>query len=157
MSWEVTPMSAQKAKREIAVINRSNEPAQRELFLREGLPRIPARQRREAICMLLQHKNWREKSARAIADHVGCDHKTVTKMKRLLAGESRELVGGSAFRTRFLKACQLIAETQDPDALWRATNDQQLAVVKEARKKLHRILQGGRTLPDRLYLKGRAI
>jgi hypothetical protein len=152
---EFTTMSARKVMRQIAVTDRGKEPAWRELFLKEGLPRIPARHKREAIRMLLEDENWREKSARAIAEHVGCDHKTVTKVKRLLAGESREVVEGSAFRTRFLKACEKIAETQDPDVLWRETTDkEQWAVIKEAWKKLHRITHGGRTLPDSLYPKG---
>jgi len=147
-------MSREKVERKTAATNCGEKTAWRDLLLKEGLPRIPARHKREAIRMLLEDENWREKSARAIAEHVGCDHKTVTKVKRLLAGESREVVEGSAFLTRLLKACEKIAEIEDPNVLWRATNREQLAVVREAHKKLYRILHGARTLPDSLYPKG---
>ena len=48
---------------------------------RHGIPRTQA-ETRFIIATILKDKKWGKKSARAIAKHVGCDHKTVLSIKK---------------------------------------------------------------------------
>ena len=116
-----------------------------------GLRRTQKNKRR-AIRAAVQHPRWRRKSDRAIALHIGCDHKTVGAMRReCAAGEfptgktaqgSRPLAGPS--QRAILQACRLLAQVQPEQA--RQFSPAELATVRAGYEPTHRLLFGASTL-----------
>jgi len=106
-----------------------------------------------AIQAALNHPRWSLKSDRAIAKHIGCDHKTVAAMRRMSAGgefptghqtdEGSHLSPGPA-KSKILAACRLLAKVQPEQA--RQFNREELAIVREGYEPLHRLLFGASTL-----------
>jgi hypothetical protein len=78
--------------------------------------------KRRAIHAALKHPLWKKKSSRAIAKHIGCDHKTVAAMRQKLArGEfpTNKTAQGpprGPSKRDILKACQLLAKVQPEQA-----------------------------------------
>jgi len=76
--------------------------------------------KRRAIQAAIEHPRWSLESDRAIARHIGCDHKTVASIRRKSArGEfptneidqgSQSLSGPS--KSKILRACQLLSRVQ---------------------------------------------
>jgi hypothetical protein len=106
--------------------------------------------KRRAIEAAIQHPRWSRESDRAIARHIGCDHKTVGSIRRE-CGEfpTSENAHGShspsgPSKTKILEACELLSKIQQ-------TQDRQftpadLAVVRAGYQPLHRLLFGFSTL-----------
>jgi ParB-like chromosome segregation protein Spo0J len=74
------------------------------------------KQKREATRAALRHPEWGKKTDRAIAKHIGCDHKTVASMRRNLLDAGGEFPTGSRkpkpSKKQVLKACQTLASAQ---------------------------------------------
>jgi len=108
--------------------------------------------KRRAIRAAVQHPRWKLESDRAIAQHIGCDHKTVGAMRReCTAGEfptdktapgSRPSAGPS--KRKILQACRLLAMVQPEQA--RQFSPAELATVRAGYEPLHRLLFGASTL-----------
>lgn len=80
--------------------------------------------KRRAIQAALEHPRWSLESDRAIARHIGCDHKTVASMRRALAdGEfpTCEIAQGSHLpslpsKNEILRACLLLSKVRPEHA-----------------------------------------
>ena len=116
-----------------------------------GLSRTQ-KDKRRAIQAAIEHPRWGRESDRAIAHHIGCDHKTVGAMRReCAAGEfpTRTLTQGSPPpsgppKNKILKACQLLAKVRREQAP--QFSREELATVRAGYEPLHRILFGASTL-----------
>jgi hypothetical protein len=107
--------------------------------------------KRRAIHAALKHPLWwKKKSSRAIAKHIGCDHKTVAAMRQKLArGEfpTNKTAQGpprGPSKRDILKACQLLAKVQPEQA--RQFSAPELATVRAGYEPMHRLLYGASTL-----------
>jgi hypothetical protein len=105
---------------------------------------------RRAIVAAVLHPSWSQQSDRAIAEHIGCDHKTVGVIRRKCAGgefPTRRTAGGSPkgpSKKEILQACVLLAKIQPEQAVtftWA-----ELKTVREGYEPIHRLLFGQKTL-----------
>jgi hypothetical protein len=108
--------------------------------------------KRRAIRAAVQHPRWKLQSDRAIAQHIGCDHKTVGAMRRECTGgefptdktdPGSRLPPGPSKR-EFLQACRLLAQVHPEQA--RHLSPAELATVRAGYEPLHRLLFGASTL-----------
>jgi hypothetical protein len=107
---------------------------------------------RRAIQAAVKHPRWKLQSDRTIAQHIGCDHKTIGAMRRkCVSGEfsthqgcpgSRRLSGPS--KRQILQACRLLAKVQPEQAGQFSSGE--LAMVRAGYEPLHRLLHGASTL-----------
>jgi ParB-like nuclease domain len=115
-----------------------------------GLPRTQ-KAKRNAIRAALRHPKWSKQSDRAIAKHIGCDHKTVGSMRRLIPGGEFPTPGTSVAsdnapsKKAILSASLLLARVQsdqksdfEPD---------ELAIVRNGYEAVNRLL-GVKALPS---------
>jgi hypothetical protein len=110
------------------------------------------KEKHRAIQAAVQHPRWHLESDRAIAQHIGCDHKTVGAVRRECAsGEfpadktaPRLHRPARPSKQKILKACQLLAKLKPERA--RQFNRAELAIVRPAYESMHRLLFGARTL-----------
>jgi hypothetical protein len=120
--------------------------------------------KRRSIRAAVQHPRWKLQSDRAIAQHIGCDHKTVGAMRRECAGgefPTDKTAPGARPPSRpskreILRACRLLAKVQPEQA--RQLSPAELATVRAGYEPLHRLLFGANTLrpgKPRLEEKGR--
>ena len=113
-----------------------------------GLPRS-REAKRCAIRAALCHPRWKKESDRAIARHIGCDHKTVAAMRRANRGgefptaASQEKPKPS--KEAILEASQLLARVQPEQEA--DFEHSELAVVRAGYEAVHRLLFGAKTLP----------
>jgi hypothetical protein len=107
---------------------------------------------RRVIEAAVRHRRWTLMSDRAIAQHIGCDHKTVGAMRRKCAsgefptdqtGPSSRRPSGPSKR-KILQACRLLAKIQPEQASH--FNPPELAIVRAGYEPLHRLLHGASTL-----------
>jgi hypothetical protein len=114
--------------------------------------RLTPNDRRRAILAAVQHPRWSLESDRTIAQHIGCDHKTVGKMRRACFGgefpthhpaPASGCPAGPS-KARILKACRLLAKVRPEQA--REFNQTDLVTVRAGYKPLHRLLFGASTL-----------
>lgn len=100
---------------------------------------------RRAIHAALNHPRWSLESDRAIAQHIGCDHKTVGAMRRMCAGGEFPTGGQTGpTKSKILAACRLLAKVRPEQA--RQFNREELATVRAGYEPLHRLLFGASTL-----------
>jgi hypothetical protein len=107
------------------------------------------------ILAAVQHPRWSRESDRAIAQHIGCDHKTVGAMRReSAAGEfpTEQTAPGSRppagpFKRTILQACRLLAKIEPEQS--RQFNPAELATVRAGYEPLHRLLFSASTLGPR--------
>jgi hypothetical protein len=100
---------------------------------------------RQIVRAVLQHPKWRKKSNRAIARHVGCDHKTVAAIRCSLSGEipkrrARATPGADSEsgKREVLEACRLLAEAHlDRNCQF---DQNELAVISNGCAALQRLL-----------------
>lgn len=118
-----------------------------------GLRSSP-KDRRRAVQAALRHPRWRLESDRAIARHIGCDHKTVGAMRRAFAAGEFPTMNESApgqcpplgpSKRKILQACRLLAKVQ-PEHARRQFNTAELETVRAGYEPLHRLLFGASTL-----------
>jgi hypothetical protein len=108
--------------------------------------------KRRAIQAAIQHPRWSMESDRAIAQQIGCDHKTVGAMRReCAAGEfpTGQMTQGTPPpsglpKSKILEACRLLAKVQPEQA--RQFSREELATVRAGYEPLHRLLFGASTL-----------
>jgi ParB-like chromosome segregation protein Spo0J len=114
-----------------------------------GLPRTH-KEKRAAIIAALQHPTWNKKSDRKIAQHIGCDHKTVGGIRRRLVGkfptkdqknQQAELKLPS--KRKVLQACNFLSKIQPQQKA--AFDGTERSMVREACEALHRLLYGPNT------------
>lgn len=74
---------------------------------RHGLRRTNA-DKREAVVMMLHDEEWSQWSDRAIAEHIGVDHKTVGKVRKESTGEIPQSTAVAAPKPRKTKAGRTI-------------------------------------------------
>jgi hypothetical protein len=116
-----------------------------------GLPRTQ-KDKRRAILAAIMHPRWSRESDRAIALHIGCDHKTVGAMRgKLASGEfpSNGIAQGSHLaagpsKSSILRACRLLAKVQPEMA--RQFDPPDIAMVRAGYETMHRLLNGFSTL-----------
>jgi hypothetical protein len=105
-----------------------------------------------AIQAAITHPRWSRESDRAIAQHIGCDHKTVGAMRRkCTAGEfpTENVTQGlrppsGPSKSKILEACRVLAKVQPEQA--RHFSREELTAVKTGYESLHRLLLGASTL-----------
>jgi len=116
-----------------------------------GLPRTSLDKRR-AIQAAITHQRWGRESDRAIARHIGCDHKTVASMRRGRSGGEFPTNGGThdshspsgPSKREILGACHLLSKVQPEQA--RQFTPADLATVRDGYESTHRLLFGFSTL-----------
>ncbi len=114
--------------------------------------RLTAKDKRRAILAAVQHSRWSQESDRTIAQHIGCDHKTVGKMRRRCAGGEFPTdhpapgLGSPAgpSKAKILQACRLLAKVRPEQA--RQFDRVDLATVRAGYEPMHRLLFGASTL-----------
>ena len=99
----------------------------------------------KAVFRALNQVKWRRATDRELGRHLGLDHRTIGRWKKRLAGG--EVPQAVITKKWLLFACERIA-TIIPDAVWRELDENGLASVRKAYAALHRVLYGGKTLPD---------
>jgi hypothetical protein len=95
----------------------------------------------------INHPRWSLESDRAIARHIGCDHKTVASMRREpVSGEfpTHWLSLSGPSKSKILRACQLLSRVQPEQA--RQFDRADIAKVRAGYEPLHRLLFGFSTL-----------
>ena len=105
-----------------------------------------------AIQAAIEHPRWSLESDRAIARHIGCDHKTVASIRRKCAGGEFPKDGiargsGSPLgpsKSKILQACRLLSHVQPEQA--RQFSRADIAKVRAGYEPMHRLLFGFRTL-----------
>jgi len=101
---------------------------------------------RAAVHAALEHPTWKKKTDRAIAKHIGCDHKTVGAMRRTLGRQSGEFPTPrrkpGTSKSAILKACQLLASAQPEQLGW--FEESESAILRGGYDSLVRLLG----LPD---------
>jgi hypothetical protein len=99
---------------------------------------------RRAIRAALEHPDWSKQSDRKIAQHIGCDHKTVSAVRRILGrGEfpSQTAVASGQkppSKKSILRACQLLMSLQAEHVC--AFNETESAVIRAAGESVRRLL-----------------
>ncbi len=99
---------------------------------------------RRAIRAALEHPEWSKQSYRKIAQHIGCDHKTVSAVRRNTGrGEfpSQKAVASSQkppSKKSILRACQLLMSLQAEHLC--AFNETELASIRAAGESVRRLL-----------------
>jgi hypothetical protein len=71
---------------------------------------------RRAIQAAVQHPRWSLQSDRAIAQHIGCDHKTVGAIRRKCAPGEFPTDRSRPSKRQLLQACRLLAQAQPTQA-----------------------------------------
>jgi hypothetical protein len=111
--------------------------------------------KRRAIKAAIEHFLWSRESDRAIARHIGCDHKTVGQMRERMSGEfptdkiQRSPPSGTS-KSEILQACGVLA--RQPAEPAHQFSVQELPTLKAAYKALHRLLLGADTFsPAKLH------
>ena len=105
-----------------------------------------------AIQAAVEHPRWTLESDRAIARHIGCDHKTVASIRRKCAGgefpkceigQGSHLLTGPS-KSKILRACRLLSRVQPEQA--RLFSQADIAKVRAGYESMHRLLFGFGTL-----------
>ena len=106
---------------------------------------------RRAIQAAIEHPRWSRESDRVIAQHIGCDHKTVGRMRReCRSGEfpteniQRSFPPSGVSKSEILRACGVLARLPAEPA--HQFSVQELPALKAGYETLHRLLFGGDTL-----------
>jgi hypothetical protein len=116
--------------------------------------RCSQQDKRRAIQAAVEHPRWKQESDRAIAQHIGCDHKTVGVMRRNRGGGEFPTLDKAApgrcpslkpSKRKILQACRLLSKVR-PEHARRQFNNSELATVRAGYEPLHRLLFGARTL-----------
>jgi hypothetical protein len=103
--------------------------------------------KRRAIQAAINHPRWSLESDRAIARHIGCDHKTVASVRRGPAGgefPTHWLSLSGPSKSEILRACQLLSRVQPEQA--RQFDRADIAKLRAGYEPLHRLLFGFSTL-----------
>jgi len=108
--------------------------------------------KRRAIRGALQHPEWSKQSDRAIARHIGCDHKTVGAMRRYWAGEfpKRPAQSGRSARcgpseATVLNACRTLVGVE-PGRSYEFESSE-VVILKQAYEALHRLVTCAQSQP----------
>jgi hypothetical protein len=102
--------------------------------------------KRRAIQAAIAHPRWTLQSDRAIARHIGCDHKTVARMRRQCTGgefPTNEVQPGPS-KSQILRACRLLSKVQPEQA--RLFDRADIATVRAGYEPMHCLLFGFSTL-----------
>jgi hypothetical protein len=110
-----------------------------------------------AITAAIQHPRWGTLSARQIAHHIGCDHKTVSAMqRRLKLGKFPRQAGDQVAskpasgppKTKILQACCLLARVKPQQES--QFSGAELIALRKGCDSLYKLVYGGKTHPSGL-------
>ena len=102
-----------------------------------------------AVLRALNHQRHKHLPDRELGRRLGLDHRTIGRWrKRLMDVQGGEVPHTLLTKKQFWTICRRVSAIL-PDAMWRELDQQEIPGVWKAYVALHRVLHGGKTLPDR--------